>query len=52
MSLSAGQVLPGSLWDYSIVKRLHGDDTHPSLVYKAKVVQRDGALDNPQMPQW
>ncbi|KAF2761593.1 kinase-like protein [Pseudovirgaria hyperparasitica] len=48
-SYAPGYVLTGSQWNYRIVDKVSGDNTHKSLTFKAEVIPRD---DAPSPPQW
>lgn len=48
LSLAPGRVLSGVHWNYHILNPVHGDKTHTSRVFKAKVIPRKNTLNAPK----
>jgi hypothetical protein len=51
-SLAPGYILQGAHWTYRIVEPVKGDNTHISTVFKAEVVLRENARNEPKAPHW
>ncbi|KAF9890791.1 hypothetical protein FE257_005361 [Aspergillus nanangensis] len=50
-SLAPGSILQGAHWNYRILNPVKGDNTHLSTVFKAEVLLRGNARNDPKPPE-